>query len=319
MKTSIFSTSNVWIALLRTARPRQWVKNASMFAALFFSGLMLEDGYFKTVLEGFVVFCLISSSIYILNDLVDVEKDRLHPYKKKRPIASGLLPVPVAVFATIAGLLVGLSLSFFISRFFFVMVLAYVLLQISYSWWLKHQPILDVFSIATGFVLRIYAGALVVNLHMNVWFLLTVVSLSLFLAVGKRQSERTLLEGVNQSLTGHRSTLLRYTPRLLDIYTGMFANATWLSYSIFSFNFQQVKPSGFLLTLYTIFPRTFNSEKLLMITIPLVIYGVMRYLQLVYEQNKGESPERVLLSDVPLLSAVVTWVLVVFVIIYWLA
>ena len=177
---------------------------------------------------------------------------------------------------------------------------------------------MDLFVIATSFVLRVYAGALVVNLHMNVWFLLTVISLALFLAVGKRQSERTLLQGISANLSGHRATLQTYNQNLLDIYTGMFANATWLSYALFAFNYQPIKPQGFLLSLYTIFPKTFNSEKLLMVTIPLVIYGVMRYLQLVYEQNKGESPERILLSDAPLITVVMFWSWLVFIIIYWL-
>jgi hypothetical protein len=154
---------------------------------------------------------------------------------------------------------------------------------------------------------------------MSVWFLLTVVSLALFLAVGKRQSELTLLQGSLSGLIGHRATLSRYTPRLLDIYTGMFANATWLSYALFSFNYSPVNPQGLLLSLYTIFPRTLTNEKLMMATVPLVIYGVMRYLQLVYEQNKGESPERVLLSDEPLIIAIFLWAILAFTIIYWLS
>ncbi len=309
----------ITIGLLRTARPRQWLKNGSLFAALFFSGFMFENHYFLRVTLAFIVFTIITSSVYTLNDIVDAPVDRRHPFKKKRPIPSGILPIPIAVFATITGLLVGSFLAWTLSPFFFALVLAYIILHFFYSLKLKHVPILDVLSIATGFIIRVYAGAIVVNLHMSVWFLLTVVSLALFMAVGKRQSERTLLKGLEGSLQGHRVTLSRYTPRLLDIYTGMFANATWLSYAIFSFNYYPVKPSGILLSLYTIFPRTLNSEKLMMATVPIVIYGIMRYLQLVYEQNRGESPERVLLEDEPLIAAVIIWATLAFTIIYWLS
>jgi 4-hydroxybenzoate polyprenyltransferase len=318
MNKSHSDTYTLAFAILRTARPRQWVKNASLYAALFLSGFFFDNDYFLRVTWSFLVFTLITSAIYIFNDIIDAPQDKLHPYKQKRPIPSGQLPVPIALFVSISAFFLGLFLAFTINPFFFTACLAYSLLHYSYTLWLKKIPILDVLAIATGFIIRVYAGALVVNLHMNVWFLLTVVSLSLFLAVGKRQSERTLLTGLSGNLAGHRITLSRYTERLLDIYTGMFANATWLSYAIFSFNYSPVKPQGLLLSLYTIFPRTFNSEKLMMATVPLVIYGVMRYLQLVYEQNKGESPERVLLSDQPLIFSVLAWALIAFTIIYWL-
>ena len=309
---------SIAIGLLRTARPRQWIKNLSLFAALFFSGFLFYENYFFIVLWASFIFTIITASIYIFNDIIDAPQDKLHPFKKKRPIPSGQLPISIATFAAISGFFIGSLLAWNLSPFFFILVLSYILLHFTYGLKLKSIPILDVFSIAGGFIIRVYAGALVVNLHMSVWFLLTVVSSALFLAVGKRQSERTLLTGIDSDLHGHRVTLSRYTQRLLDIYTGMFANATWLSYALFSFNYHQVKPQGFLLSLYTIFPKTFNSEKLLMASVPLVIYGVMRYLQLVYEQNKGESPERVLLSDKPLIFAIIGWVFIVFTIIYWL-
>lgn len=308
----------IFIGLVRTARPRQWIKNLSLFAALFFSGFLFEPGYFLRVSWAFILFTLTTSTIYIFNDIIDAPQDRLHPFKRKRAIPSGDLPMHIAVFCTIAGFLSVVVLSWMTNPFFFIMILAYILLNFNYSLWFKKIPILDLFSIAASFVIRVYAGALIVDLHMSVWFLLTVISLALFLAVGKRQSERTLLTGMAGDLKGHRVTLQRYTQRLLDIYTSMFANASWLAYSLFAFNYQPVKPTGLLLNIYTIFPRTFNSEKLLMVTIPLVIYGVMRYLQLVYEQNKGESPERVLLSDRPLIAVILIWAWLVFIIIYWL-
>lgn len=312
--------AHAFYLLLRTARPRQWLKNAAVYAALVFSGFLLHNFplYIVRVTESFLVFSLISSCVYIWNDIIDRESDRQHPYKRKRPIASGELPVRTALMAAVVGLIVGGTWALFMSPFFFLLLVAYLVLQATYSLHLKHIPILDVLSIAAGFMIRVYAGAVVVNLHMSVWFLLTVISASLFIAVGKRQSERTLLTAKDASINSFatRKTLEKYSTRLLDIYTGMFANATWLTYALFAFQQEARVTEGPLLTAMAWFPRAFTAQKWLMLTVPLVIYGVMRYLQLVYESNKGESPERVLLQDKPLLSAVTIWGIMVLVIIY---
>lgn len=302
--------------LLKTARPRQWVKNVSVFAALVFSGLLFYPGYFERVTMAFILFCTLASGIYIFNDIIDAAQDRKHPFKKKRPVASGDLPVPIAVFSSIVLVFVSLAVARLLSTFFFLTLMAYLLLNLLYSTKLKKEPILDVLTIAAGFILRVYGGAAIVNLHMNVWFLLTVVNLALFLAVGKRQSERTLLTGLQVGLEGQRTTLTHYTTRLLDIYTGMFATATWFSYALFAYQQQFQAEDGPLPKLLANIPRTFILQKWLMATVPLVIYGVMRYLQLIYEKNKGESPERVLLSDRPLLTAVVIWGVLVILILY---
>jgi len=251
--------------------------------------------------------------MYLVNDIIDKDRDQQHPFKKKRPIASGELPVHVALFAAITGFAAVFYFSITFSQYFLVFASLYVLLHVLYSYWTKHIPILDVLSIAAGFLIRIYAGAVVVNLHTSVWFLLTVVSASLFLAVGKRQSERTLM---GEDLIKTRKSLTHYSQRLLDIYTGMFANATWLTYALYAFQRNEFVPEGRLLDLFTFLPRTFMTQKWLMITVPVVIYGVMRYLQLVYEQNRGESPDRVLLEDKPLLAASVTLAIMVMVLIY---
>lgn len=311
--------------ILKSARPRQWMKNFALYASLIFSGFFFYDPidarpYFVTVTMAFVIFSMLASGIYIVNDIIDAESDRLHPFKKKRPIASGKLPVPIAIFTAIVLFTLVFLTSFWLSDFFKVLMAAYFALQIIYAKFTKHIPILDVVSIATGFLIRIYAGAVVVNLHMSVWFLLTVISASLFLAVGKRQSERTLLTGsdagVGAALGSTRKTLKRYSQRLLDQYTGMFANATWLTYALFTFQDENVHPPENLLGLYGILPRSFQSTKLLMLTVPLVIFGVMRYLQLVYEKNEGESPEKVLVSDKPLLFTGFFFISAVVVIIY---
>ena len=256
----------------------------------------------------------------MINDIVDRNSDRQHPFKKNRPIASGKLPVHIAKFAAFSGIILTLVFSFFLSPFLSLLAFAYFALQFAYSFYLKHIAILDVLTIAAGFMIRVYAGAVVVNLHMSVWFLLTVISASLFIAVAKRQSERTLLSGLrgeNKSFATRKS-LEKYSTRLLDIYTGMFANATWLTYALFAFQHQIDVDNGAIPTLQSFLPRAFTAQKWLMLTVPIVIYIVMRYLQLVYEDNQGESPERVILRDKPLLAASVFYAASIMVLLYFL-
>ncbi|OGY19096.1 MAG: hypothetical protein A2900_01125 [Candidatus Chisholmbacteria bacterium RIFCSPLOWO2_01_FULL_50_28] len=303
--------------VLKSARPRQWLKNFALFAALIFSGQLFAFDSFLRVVYAFSIFSFLTSSVYLFNDVVDAPLDRRHPYKRHRPIASGKFPVSVALFLAVFGFFIALTLARQLSFFFFLFSFAYLLLHILYSLWIKRVPILDLLAIATGFIIRVYAGAVVVDAHMNVWFLFTVISLSLFLAVGKRQSERTLLVGRGEVLDSHRATLVGYSQRLLDVYTSMFANTTWITYALFTFLQPQpvlTRPRvvGFLAEL----PHTFVAQKWLMITVPIVVYGVMRYLQLIYERNEGESPDKILVSDTPLLAAVLLWGVLVVTIIY---
>ncbi len=310
--------------ILKTARPRQWLKNVSVFASLIFSGFFFYNfpAYFGRVTAIFFLFCFLSSGIYIVNDIIDRKSDQQHPFKKKRPIPAGKLAVSTASAVAIGAIAIAFAGSWLLSPFVFLLMVSYLSLQLAYSFYLKHIAILDVLTIATGFIIRIYAGAVVVNLHMSVWFLLTVISASLFLAVGKRQSERTLLAGSENKPEkinfAARRSLEKYSTRLLDIYTSMFANATWLTYALFAFQHEDTVTGGPLPTLMSFVPRAFTAQKWLMSTVPVVIYGVMRYLQLVYESNEGESPERVLLRDKPLLTAVIVFGLMVMVIIYFL-
>ncbi len=308
--------------LAKSARPLQWLKNVALYAPLLFSGFLFynpsdSQSYFLIVSAAFLTFCLLTSSTYLFNDVVDKEADSKHPYKKERPIAAGKLPVPTALFTAFIGFCLVFLISWSFTPFFRILVLAYLILQIIYSFKLKHLPILDVLSIAAGFLIRIYAGAVVLNLHMSVWFLLTVISASLFLAVGKRQSERTLLG--EERLKQTRQSLHKYGQRLLDVYTSMFANATWLTYALYTFQADVTFPDPAherFLYLYRILPRTWQLRKLLMITVPLVIFGVMRYLALVYEDNKGESPEQVLINDKTLLATVSAYIALTMAIIY---
>ncbi len=308
----------VLIALFKTVRPRQWLKNFALYGALIFTGLLYQKGAFGLVTQAFFVFVLLSSVTYIFNDLLDAKADRLHPFKKNRPIASGALPISIAFFALITGVIIGLSWAYSLNFYFFISCLVYLFIQILYTGFLKKVAIMDVIVIALGYLIRVYAGAFVISAHMDVWFLLTVISASLFLAVGKRRGEMTLLMSAGKG-SDTRETLKRYTEKLLDIYTAMFATATWITYSLFTFNHPKIVPDGRALSLISELPKTLISEKWMMITIPFVVYGIMRYLQLIYEKNEGESPERVLLSDKPLILTVGLWVVMVIGVLYYIA
>ncbi len=301
--------------IFKAARPRQWIKNFAVFAGLIFSGTLFSKlGQFKAF-EAFLLFCTASSATYLLNDVFDKERDILHPFKKKRPIASGLIPVPVAVVLALSLIICVLPLAYRLSSAFFFAVAAYLILQLFYSAYLKSIILIDVLVIAAGFVLRVYGGVWAIDAHLNVWFLLSVTSFALFLAIGKRRSERTLL--MSQA-SQHRETLLHYPESLLDSLTTMFATATWLTYAFFAFLQPPVAAGATISTFLIGVELPQGQAKYLMITVPVVIYAVMRYLYIIYEKKEGESPERVLLTDTPLLSSVVIWIILVIGIIYYL-
>ena len=299
----------------KAVRVRQWIKNFALFAGIIFSGQLVNPQSFFLVTEAFLLFCAASSSIYLLNDVFDVERDRLHPFKSKRPVASGALSVKFVVVLALILIIFTLPISYSISPALFLAILAYLVLQLFYSAYLKSIILIDVMAIAAGFVLRIYAGVWVIDAHLNVWFLLAVLSFALFLAIGKRRSELTLLHA---QAARHRETLLHYPENLLDILTAMFANSTWLSYAFFAFLQPPISARYRLSLLFENFSLPFSQTKFLMATVPLVIYGVMRYLYIIYEKKEGESPERVLLTDKPLLITVILWILSVVGIIYYL-
>lgn len=304
------------IALAHAIRVRQWIKNFSLFAGLIFAGQLSNPSLVLITTKAFFIFCAASSATYLLNDVFDIERDRLHPFKSKRPVAAGIIPVPIALILALVIIIIVLPLAYFLSPAFFLAVLTYLILQLLYSAYLKSIILLDVMTIAAGFVLRVYAGIWVIDAHLNVWFLLAVISFALFLAIGKRRSELTLLKA---QAAKHRETLLHYPESLLDILTGMFANSTWLSYAFFAF----LQPPIFvarerLIGLFDNFALPFGQAKFLMATVPVVIYGVMRYLYIIYEKKEGESPERVLLTDRPLLTTSILWLVMVIGIIYYL-
>jgi 4-hydroxybenzoate polyprenyltransferase len=255
-----------------------------------------------------------TSAVYLINDLADLNQDRLHPLKKYRPIAAGALPVPIALFTAVTAAFLALFLGFWQNFFFFFTLLGYLLLQLAYTFWLKNLVVLDILTIAAGFILRVYAGAFALNVHMNVWFLLCVISLALFLAAGKRRAELAVL---TEASPARRQTLFSYTADTLDAYLTMFANSAWLAYALFTFF---TPPPVIANPLWTALPLAISGvNKWLMITIPLVIYGLMRYLIIVYQGSRAEAPEQILLSDRPLLASVFFWGLLVVFILYTLA
>lgn len=303
--------------ILKLLRPRQWIKNLALFAGITFAGQLFSGNFFIQVVEGVVAFCLLSSSTYIFNDLVDLQKDRLHPFKRLRPIASGKVSVPEGVVILIALFTSALFISFSISWLFGLIGILYVILQILYSTVFKSMAIFDILFIATGYILRILAGEVISNFHISVWLLLTTVSLSLFLAVGKRRSELTLLQNLKVARIDEvRKSLSHYSDALLDSFSTIFATSTFVFYAMFTF---LVNPRGISIGLDFLLPEFipyYLHRKWLMITILPVIYGLMRYLQDIYEKKEGESPDKVLLSDKPLLASVIIWVLMVLFVIY---
>lgn len=312
MKKKVFN-------LIRLLRPRQWIKNLAVFAAITFAGELFDFPTLSKVILGFFVFSGLSSAIYIINDIFDLEKDKLHPFKKFRPLAHGDLSIPFALTIAIPLILISLCIGFNINLTFFLLIIIYLSLQIFYSAFLKHIAIIDILVVAAGYILRVYAGEFAAGLHISVWLLLTTISISLFLAIGKRRSELTLVSRQPASLVAAtRKSLSHYSERLLDVYTSVFATSTFISYSLFTF---LENPKGFRISLEILMPdflSAFFQRKWLMITIIPVIYGIMRYMQDIYEKHEGESPEKVLLSDIPLLITVIIWIILVITIIYLL-
>lgn len=308
-----------WYYILKLLRPRQWIKNFALFAGITFAGELFNPDLLTKVVEGFVAFCFLSSSTYILNDILDLKKDKLHPFKRLRPIASGKIKMAEAVLILILFLSAAFTIATSIGWLFTSVAVSYLILQILYSSFFKQLAIFDILFIATGYILRILAGEAISTFHTSIWLLLTTVSLSLFLAVGKRRSELTLLQNVKGAKIDEvRRTLSHYSEPLLDSFSTIFATSTFVFYGLFTF---LANPRGINIGLDFLMPEflpSYLNRKWLMITILPVIYGLMRYLQDIYEKKEGESPDKVLLSDKPLLASVVLWVFLVIFIIYFI-
>lgn len=302
--------ANLPTQIIKVSRPIHWVKNLALFAALIFSRQLFEGIPFTRVLWAFVAFSLASSAAYIFNDVFDIKLDRLHPIKKNRPIASGKLAIPIALSVAFAFAVVSLYLAACLNSLFFFLVLTYIIFQIAYSLGLKNIPVIDILIIAAGFIIRVYAGAFVIDAHLSVWFLLCVISVALFLASGKRRAELNLIKKTSEVT---RKSLNIYQRELLNSYVTMFGNAAWMSWALYSF-FESPKASLPVWLFLAELSRTTTVNKLMMITIPIVIFGIMRYLSLIFE-GRTEAPEKLLLTDkslvasVLLYGALVIWIL----------
>lgn len=303
-------------ALVKTARPRQWLKNLALFTTIIFTGQLFSPTAVWASIWGFFAFCLLSSSNYIFNDVLDANKDRRHPFKRFRPVASGALPVPVALTASVALCISGLMIAASLGNAFFILSLGFILLQYGYTLFLKHISVIDILTITTAYFLRVYAGEAATGYHISIWLALAALSLALFLAIGKRRSELTLIQGYKGVMPKDtRGTLSHYSEKLLDTYTAMFANSTFITYSFYTFFFDQPNNAGFFFRNYDTFTPEFTGRKWMMVSIPFVLFGIMRYMQLIYE-GKGESPEKILTSDLPLLTTVILWTVSVVTVVY---
>lgn len=286
-------------AVFLSIRPKQWTKNLIIFAGLIFSGNLFNPPLFLKALAAFFLFCLLTGSIYIINDLKDIEGDRIHPEKRRRPIAAGELPRGNAILAASVLAISSLGLSFWLHFHFGLSALAYFLLFLVYSFVLKDQVIIDVIVLSFGFLLRAVAGALVIDVEISPWLIICTILLAMFLALAKRRHELVML---GNSASEGRSVLSEYNPLLLDQMIAVVASATIMAYS-----------------LYTISEATIGKFRTnrLSLTIPFVIYGVFRYLYLVYKRELGGNPSHLLLYDRPLLINILMWVTAVVVIIYF--
>ena len=302
--------ANLPTQIIKVARPVHWVKNLALFAALIFSRQLFVTIPFVRVLWAFAAFSLASSAAYIFNDVLDAKQDRLHPIKKNRPVASGKLAVPIALFVAFSFALISLYLSACLNSLFFLLVLTYIIFQIAYSLGLKNIAVIDILIIAAGFVIRVYAGAFVIDTHLSVWFLLCVISVALFLASGKRRAELSYIKETSEIT---RKSLTIYKRELLNSYVTMFGNAAWMSWALYSF-FESPKATVPVWLFLAELSRTTTINKMLMITIPIVIFGIMRYQSLIFE-DRTEAPEKLLLTDGPLVvsallyGALIIWIL----------
>ena len=284
------------VALVRSMRPRQWPKNGVLLVGLIFA---LDLGQPDLVLRAalaVVIFCLLSGAVYVMNDLLDVEKDRLHPVKRRRPLASGELGQGTAATFAVLTILAALSASMLLPPLFLGTALGYLALQVLYVGVLKHQVILDVFALATGFVLRAVAGAAAVAVPISPWLYVCTLLLALFLALSKRRQELILL---TTGAAEHRPSLDQYTVSLLDELLQVVTTSLLVAYM-----------------LYTFFAENLPKNHAMMLTIPFVLYGLFRYLYLVHARGEGGSPEDVLLRDRPTAICVALWVVSTVAILY---
>lgn len=286
------------LALLKTMRPKQWTKNVFLLPALVFDRKLFNPHYAGRTLLAFVLFCAISSAVYLVNDLADIEKDRRHPVKRNRPLASGQLAPRVAVIAAIALVAIALPLALLLDRWFAAIAATYLVMMLLYSFWLKNIVIVDVFTVAAGHVLRVAAGVAVVQVErFSPWIYLCMVLAALFIAVSKRRHELVLL---TENANAHRAILDEYSLPLLDDMIRLVVACTAMAYSLYTFSAPNLP-----------------TNHAMMLTIPFVLYGLFRYMYLVHIKGEGGAPEDLLFDDKPLLLDIVLWGLTVVLLLYF--
>ena len=286
------------LQLIHAMRPHEWVKNVFVLAALVFTKRIFEPG---DLLQGglaFACFCLISGAAYLFNDIRDRENDRQHPLKRHRPIASGALRVSVAAISAVLLALIALIGGFYVHPHFGIVLLIYAVLNIAYTLYLKHIVILDVMIIAAGFLLRAIGGAVVIQVAISSWFILCTMLLALFLGFAKRRHELALLKG---DASTHRRILAEYSPQFLDQIIAIVTAGALVSYALYTMSPEVIEKLG---------------TKYLNLTIPFVIYGMLRYLYLIYKKDGGGNPTSTVLGDIPLLIACALWLLTLGVVLY---
>ncbi len=284
--------------IIASLRLQQWIKNFFIYAALIFSGNLFHASFLSEVTAAFLLFSLTASGVYVLNDLTDLESDKLHPEKSKRPLPSGRLSPRVAIVVFLILLAAGITGSFLLKTSFALIVVAYVIINVLYSFFLKNVVILDVMTISAGFVLRVIAGAVVIDVPTSEWLLICTVLLSLFLGFSKRRHELTVLD---TRADAHRSVLRYYSPYFLDQMIGIVTASTVMSYALYAISEETV--------------RKFGTNRLIY-TVPFVLYGIFRYLYLVHREVEGGNPTRLALTDLPLLVNIMLWILTASIIIY---
>jgi len=271
-------------------RPKQWTKNVIVYAGIVFDGQLFNADSFIRITIGFILLCLISSTIYIINDVVDVESDRQHPKKRFRAIPSGQLPIPLAIAAAVVLTIVTLGIGLTMSRLFAAVLLTYLIIHLLYSFVLKHVVILDVLAVTAGFVLRVIAGVVLVEVQaFSPWLYANTALLALFLIIGKRRQELLLLAEKAGSV---RVTLDSYNLPLLDDMLRMVTTATLVAYILYTIEAPSILLAG---------------TNLALLTVPFVLYGLFRYLYLIHVKGEGSAPDEVLLTDRPLQIAIILW------------
>lgn len=268
-------------SILKEMRLHQWIKNTFVLIPLVFDRQLLSIEPFSRTIIGFFLFCFISSSVYLINDIMDVEADRKHPIKKSRPIASGALPVPIAIISSIILVLISVVGGYFLSKSFLLILSIYFLINLAYSLKLKHIPLMDVMIIAAGFVLRVAGGVSIIQVErFSPWLYAVTTVLALFFGLGKRRGE---LATIHQNNNEQRKVLDGYTIPLLDQLITIISATTIISYSLYTFSAPNLP-----------------DNHAMMLTIPFAIYGIFRYLYLIQVKNEGGAPDELVLSDRPL-------------------